>query len=115
MVPTVTPVSYTHLEKSAQARAFAKEHFNLDVKPHTALKDFAPGSFDVITLWHVMEHLEPVSYTHLFQCPLSRTDIRTAGKHLNRNPYRKAHGELLLCQHTALVMTERLCQQQRKA
>ena len=49
--------------KSAQARAFAKEHFNLDVKPHTALKDFAPGSFDVITLWHVMEHLEPLNET----------------------------------------------------
>ena len=43
---------------------FAKEHFNLDVKPHTALKkDFAPGSFDVITLWHVMEHLEPLNET----------------------------------------------------
>ena len=51
------------VEKSAQARAFAKEHFNLDVKPHTALKDFAPGSFDVITLWHVMEHLEPLNET----------------------------------------------------
>ena len=33
------------------------------VKPHTALKDFAPGSFDVITLWHVMEHLEPLNET----------------------------------------------------
>ena len=25
---------------------------------YSALKEFAPGSFDVITLWHVMEHLE---------------------------------------------------------
>ena len=33
-------------------------HFDLDVKPESALKEFAPGSFDVITLWHVMEHLE---------------------------------------------------------
>ena len=30
----------------------------MDVKPESALKEFAPGSFDVITLWHVMEHLE---------------------------------------------------------
>ena len=45
-------------EKSPQAREFAKAHFNLDVKPESALKEFAPDSFDVITLWHVMEHLE---------------------------------------------------------
>lgn len=46
------------VEKSPQAREFAKLHFDLDVKPESALKEFAPGSFDVITLWHVMEHLE---------------------------------------------------------
>lgn len=51
------------VEKSAQARAFAREHFGLEVKPHTALKDFAPGTFDVITLWHVMEHLEHLNET----------------------------------------------------
>lgn len=49
------------VEKNPGARAFAKEHFNLDVKPDTALGDFAPGSFDVITLWHVMEHLESLN------------------------------------------------------
>ena len=51
------------VEKSPQARAFAKEHFDLDVKPESALKEFAPGSFDVITLWHVMEHLEHLNET----------------------------------------------------
>ena len=49
------------IEKNAHARAFAKEHFGLEVKPDTALKDFEPDSFDVITLWHVMEHLEPLN------------------------------------------------------
>lgn len=51
------------VEKNAQARAFAKDRFDLDVKPAAALQDFAPGSFDVITLWHVMEHLEPLNET----------------------------------------------------
>ena len=51
------------VEKSPQARAFAKEHFDLDVKPESALQEFAPGSFDVITLWHVMEHLEHLNET----------------------------------------------------
>lgn len=51
------------VEKSPQARAFAKEHFGLDVKPESALNKFAPGSFDAITLWHVMEHLEHLNET----------------------------------------------------
>lgn len=46
------------VEKNAQARTFAREHFGLEVKEEAALKDFVPGTFDVITLWHVMEHLE---------------------------------------------------------
>lgn len=46
------------VEKSAQARAFAKQHFGLDVKADDALSYLPAGSFDVITLWHVMEHLE---------------------------------------------------------
>lgn len=51
------------VEKSGQARAFARERFGLDVKPESALGELAPGSFDVITLWHVMEHLEPLNET----------------------------------------------------
>lgn len=46
------------IEKSAQARAFAKNNFDIDVKEEKALREFAPGTFNVITLWHVMEHLE---------------------------------------------------------
>jgi 2-polyprenyl-3-methyl-5-hydroxy-6-metoxy-1,4-benzoquinol methylase len=48
------------IEKSAQARAFAKEHFDLDIHPDEALHHYSPESFDVVTLWHVMEHLEPL-------------------------------------------------------
>lgn len=51
------------VEKNERARKFAKEHFNLDVKPDTALSDYEPASFDVITLWHVMEHLEHLNET----------------------------------------------------
>lgn len=51
------------IEKNPQARAFAKDHFGLEVKPESALAEFAPGSFDVITLWHVMEHLEHLNET----------------------------------------------------
>ena len=46
------------IEKNAQARVFAKEHFDLDVKPDTSLDALPSDSYDVVTLWHVMEHLE---------------------------------------------------------
>ncbi len=46
------------IEKSPQARSFAKEHFELDVDTEDALAGYADHSFDAITLWHVMEHLD---------------------------------------------------------
>lgn len=51
------------VEKSAQARAFAKEHFGLEVKPADALGGFTAAGYDVITLWHVMEHLQSLNET----------------------------------------------------
>lgn len=51
------------VEKSPQAREFAKNHFDLEIHPEQALKGFALESFDVITLWHVMEHLEHLDET----------------------------------------------------
>ncbi len=46
------------IEKSPQAREFAKKHFGLEVMPSEALFTLPADSFDVITLWHVMEHLQ---------------------------------------------------------
>ena len=46
------------IEKSPQARTFAKEHFGLNVDAETALPHYETATFDVVTLWHVMEHLE---------------------------------------------------------
>ena len=46
------------IEKSAQARAFAKKQFGLEVDSEEALQQLPAETFDVVTLWHVMEHLE---------------------------------------------------------
>ena len=46
------------IEKNPQARAFAMNNFQLEVNDESALKEYQKHSFDVITLWHVMEHLE---------------------------------------------------------
>ena len=51
------------IEKSPQAREFAKEHFGLSVNPPETLFTLKEKSFDVITLWHVMEHLEQLNRT----------------------------------------------------
>ena len=44
-------------------RQKAKEHFELDVDTEDALAGYADHSFDAITLWHVMEHLEHLNET----------------------------------------------------
>lgn len=51
------------IEKNAGARDFAKEHFELDIDAEDALAEYADHSFDAITLWHVMEHLEHLNET----------------------------------------------------
>ncbi len=62
------------VEKNPQARAFAQEHFVMEVKDPAALSEFAPETFDVITLWHVMEHLEALNETwELLQQLLNET------------------------------------------
>ena len=51
------------IEKSSQARAFAKAHFQLDVDKPEKLSAYPAQTFDVVTLWHVMEHLEHLNET----------------------------------------------------
>ena len=51
------------IEKSPQARQFAKDHFGLLVDSEDKLSSYPAESFHVITLWHVMEHLEHLNET----------------------------------------------------
>ncbi len=55
------------VEKSEAARQFALDNFELEVQPDEALYTFPADSFDVITMWHVMEHIEPINklWAHL--------------------------------------------------
>jgi len=46
------------IEKSEHARNLAINRFELTVKSEDHLNTLPPESFDVITLWHVLEHLE---------------------------------------------------------
>lgn len=45
------------VEKSADARVFAEKQWNLSVFSDEKLFMLPPANFDIITLWHVMEHL----------------------------------------------------------
>ncbi len=45
------------IEPSDSARKMAIENFGLDVREEAQLKNLASESFDVITMWHVLEHV----------------------------------------------------------
>lgn len=48
----------TAIEKSPQARVFAQKHFGLKIDAPELLDSYETGYFNVITLWHVLEHIE---------------------------------------------------------
>jgi len=45
------------IEPGNEARKYALENYFLDVKYESALKDFPDNHFEIITLWHVLEHV----------------------------------------------------------
>ena len=47
----------TGIEKSDDAREFAKSEFNLDNLPTEELFNLKEKSYDVVSLWHVLEHI----------------------------------------------------------
>ncbi|MDA9774338.1 class I SAM-dependent methyltransferase, partial [Saprospiraceae bacterium] len=58
------------IEIDPDARLYAKSKFDLDVLPPESLVDgqLTDGEFDVVSLWHVMEHLyDPKSYVNSFK------------------------------------------------
>lgn len=54
------------IEPSAEARVLAKSRFDLKIHPPEDLQSMPDGIFDVITLWHVLEHIHDFLGT-LFQ------------------------------------------------
>ena len=51
----------TAIEKSEQARQYSKEQFGFEMLPVEALKECEDGCFDVVTMWHVMEHIQNIN------------------------------------------------------
>ncbi len=47
----------TGTEKNEDARVFAGNEFNLEIRDTEELFNFPDKKFDVITLWHVLEHI----------------------------------------------------------
>ncbi len=53
----------TGIEPNIKARDFASGQFGLDVKSPEQISELPSGSFDCITMWHVLEHFhDPFSY-----------------------------------------------------
>ena len=51
------------LEPDITARHVAKERYGIDLRSSDELPELAPASFDVITLWHVLEHVHDLHPT----------------------------------------------------
>jgi 2-polyprenyl-3-methyl-5-hydroxy-6-metoxy-1,4-benzoquinol methylase len=45
------------IEPNEKARSFGIRSLKQDIRPESALEDIPAGSLDVITLWHVLEHI----------------------------------------------------------
>lgn len=45
------------IEPNENARNFAIRNFNLDIKDEDSIKEINNNSFDIITMWHVLEHV----------------------------------------------------------
>ncbi|HBC77020.1 MAG TPA: methyltransferase [Bacteroidales bacterium] len=53
----------TGIEPNVKARDFARSHFALNVLSPEFISELPSGTFDCITLWHVLEHFhKPFSY-----------------------------------------------------
>ncbi len=46
------------IEPNENARKAGQQKYNLTIDPVSAIKDFEDSSFDLITMWHVLEHVE---------------------------------------------------------
>ena len=53
--------SVTAIEKSEQARRYSQEAFGFEMQPVEALERCEKGCFDVVTMWHVMEHIQGIN------------------------------------------------------
>jgi len=62
----------TALEPDETARTNAKEQYNISLHPPEHLFSLAPASFNLITLWHVLEHVHELhTYLKTFHSLLS--------------------------------------------
>ena len=51
----------TGVEQDLEARKFSQNNFNLEVISQDEMKDLKPDQFDIITMWHVLEHVQPLN------------------------------------------------------
>ena len=49
------------IEPDSQARELAKTNHSLEVRPPEYLQSLEPESFDIITMWHVLEHVPDIT------------------------------------------------------
>lgn len=53
----------TGIEPGEQARKFGRETYGIDVREPDALKNLPDGAFQIVTMWHVLEHVHRLADT----------------------------------------------------
>jgi SAM-dependent methyltransferase len=49
------------VEPNANARSFAETHYRLKVEEEQSLQNLPEGSFDIVCMWHVLEHVSDIN------------------------------------------------------
>jgi 2-polyprenyl-3-methyl-5-hydroxy-6-metoxy-1,4-benzoquinol methylase len=49
------------IEPSKDAREFAQQKHNIEVKEESYIKNIADNSFDIVSMWHVLEHVSDLN------------------------------------------------------
>lgn len=84
-------------EKSAGARAFAKKEFGLEITETEALFQMKRESFDVVTLWHVLEHIHRLNENMQVFSAL----LKPSGKLIIAVPNHISHDAMFYKEHWA--------------
>ena len=81
----------TGTEKNPEAQKFAKDKFNLELKDPEAIFRLNSEGFDVITLWHVLEHIHKINENIEAFCRLLKPDGKLIIAIPNRASYDARH------------------------
>ena len=102
------------LNQMKQQELNAKKDFNIELQPSEDLFKLQPNTFDVITLWHVLEHVHELhKYLDTFYSLLAKggTLIIAVPNYTSYDAkrYSKLIGRLMMCRGIFIIFRHKAC------